>query len=899
MPEAANRVRVWLMASTRVSADDATVPVYAHPWNWATWQEEPRLLWMGHEKTTGSMGSAQFQLLRAIRADQHMPGPNRGIYQNRGTSTVDGLTRGVVPGAWVAITTAADPTTPDPDYPDELPPILDPDAIVWWGYLHAIDGRPLKGLDDEIGTVEAREVGHLLDAQQVRGWLAQGASAVPFPLRGAPWANLEGRAGQVIGNAKWNGSVVPGGCHLFAADPADCGTADAKIFTRWRLLQHLAQLAWVPGLPSATIACADGSEAPDPAPSTVAIAPYLNDPVERQALALDRLTYKGVLDLLVPEAHALSWEILPAIETWTIRIASAAASGYGMPEASVTIDYLLDSRYLDLRVLRSDEQLDEVTVEGGWVRWCFSLSYLDGTFDAGYDSTQRAAYDVATPEQRASPEHGDVYVRFVAKLDASGRLIVAATPGAGGATRFACPELSWDGTTLSVGTADATPYLPLTKLLCHLPWPVGLKADGTDGRTATQKALPTYEKVRLYHYDSGRPSTSQWTDLRATRNRLISETPEIDEDDRGGAAMRIQYQKPHALGQGTFTGTNNDGQPAVIDWRKLVATVAIDSGQRLSITLRRSELTEDQVRRRLPLREERFQCWMAQRNTVLGVSAGQPTRVTVANVGTTAYALRNDWAAAQRYLNRVAAWGFRPRQAVVLSLSGTALPTGFSLGAMVNTIIDMPGGDAAAVTRQVRTAIRSIRVTGGRQPRVDITTDYPPMPQVTGAAGGAGPSSGGAVSPSLGATVPQAVAQTQTAVRALRDETRRRVVVPGAPAAGPFPRYLRVEDGNELIGAASLLGLKTIALGSPITSVPTAVPVVGTTYADGLSAATDLDTGDVVWIASCAQEDGGTAQQDLTGDLPEGVPVLCVRSLSVPISGGGGTVAQVWLPWRV
>lgn len=905
MPEAANRVRVWLMASERVSADDALVPIYAHPWNWSTWQEEPRLLWLGHEKTTGSMGTAQFQLLRAIRADQHMPGPNRGLYQNRGTSTVDGLTRGVVPGAWVAITTSADPTTPDPDLPDELPAILDPDAIVWWGYLHAIDGRPLKGVDDETGTVEAREVGHLLDAQQVRGWLAEGASGGAFPLRGSPWANLEGRGGQVIGNAKWNGGVVPGGCYLFAADPADCGVTSAKVWTRWRLLQHLAQLAWVPGLPSATLACADGSEAADPAASTTAIAPYLNDPVERQALALDRLSYKGVLDLLVPEAHALSWEVLPAVQSWTIRIASAAAAGYGMPEASVTIDYLLDSRYLDLRRLRSDEALDQITLEGGWIRWCFSLSYLDGTFDAGYDSTQRAAYDVATPEQRASPEHGDVYVRFIAKLDASGRLIVAATPGAGGATRFACPALTWNGSALTVSTDDATPYLPLTKLLCHLPWPVGLKADGTDGRTATQKALPTYEKVRLYHFDSTRPSTSQWTDLRATRNRLIGETPEIDEDDRGGAAMRIQYQKPHALAQGTFTGTNNDGQPPVLDWRKVVATVAIDSGERLSITRTREaqtgvELEDSQIRRRMTLRDERFQCWLAQKNTVLGVSAGQPVRVSVADVGTTAYALRNDFPAAQRHLNRVAAWAFRPRQAVVLSLSGTALPTGFRLGAMINTIIDMPGGDAAAITRQVRTAIRSIRVTGGRSPRIDITTDYPPMPEIIGAPrGGVGPTSGGAISPSLGATVPQAIAAAQTEVRALRDETRRRTVVP-ASTPSTDARYLRVEDGNDLITASNLKGLKGIPVGGTgIEYVPTASPSTGNTYTDGLAVATDVDSGELVWIASKTKV-GAVETQDLYGDLVQGQPVTCLQAILLPIgSAAGTTFATVWLPFRV
>lgn len=120
---------------------------------------------------------------------------------------------------------------------------------------------------------------------------------------------------------------------------------------------------------------------------------------------------------------------------------------------------------------------------------------------------------------------------------------------------------------------------------------------------------------------------------------------------------------------------------------------------------------------------------------------------------------------------------------------------------------------------------------------------------------------------------------------------------------GPPPRsvvYLRVGDGNELIAAASpVLGLKTLDIGSPITSVPTAEPTLGTTYADGLTAATDLDTEETVWLASCVQESGGTAKQDLTGQLPEGLPVWCYRSFAIPISGGGGATALVWLPWRV
>lgn len=78
--------------------------------------------------------------------------------------------------------------------------------------------------------------------------------------------------------------------------------------------------------------------------------------------------------------------------------------------------------------------------------------------------------------------------------------------------------------------------------------------------------------------------------------------------------------------------------------------------------------------------------------------------------------------------------------------------------------------------------------------------------------------------------------------------------VPLRSAVIPRPTLLRVVGGNDIytLGGSTWKGIKYS--GTPFTSVPTAIPVHPTTYADGLGygylQANGFDIGSLVWICN-------------------------------------------------
>jgi hypothetical protein len=121
----------------------------------------------------------------------------------------------------------------------------------------------------------------------------------------------------------------------------------------------------------------------------------------------------------------------------------------------------------------------------------------------------------------------------------------------------------------------------------------------------------------------------------------------------------------------------------------------------------------------------------------------------------------------------------------------------------------------------------------------------------------------------------------------------------------PTPRTaIQVLGGNSLgtVAGVAYTGIKP--LGTSLTAVPAAVPTNGSTYADGLGYGKILDAAGVpqnpyVWIASKATPSGGSALQDYSGYLVTGCLITTVFSVLLPITGGGGTTAIVYLPHDV
>lgn len=109
-------------------------------------------------------------------------------------------------------------------------------------------------------------------------------------------------------------------------------------------------------------------------------------------------------------------------------------------------------------------------------------------------------------------------------------------------------------------------------------------------------------------------------------------------------------------------------------------------------------------------------------------------------------------------------------------------------------------------------------------------------------------------------------------------------------------------SGNTLlatIAGVQYKGIRKLTGIATITSVPVAVPVPATAYADGLGhgyIANDLgtETGSPVWIASAATPSGGTRQQDSTVLMLNGMNIVSSRSVQLPV-GAGPATATVYL----
>lgn len=882
MTEILTQPRVWIMLPE--GSEDLG---WRFPWDWSRWRQESRLIIDSDERTASSLGRAQFTMLRQTRRDP----AGFGVGRTRFTKYTDQ----VVSGAWIAVT-AGEPMTTNPASVNR-PPILNPAAIRWWGYIASIDNTPVRGVRDSTGTVQALEVGHLLDGQTVQGAGERHPSDTYSyrQLRRPPTANMERQGGQIVGNAVL-GKVATDDArevYLFAPTLALCGTAPENLWTRWRLLRHLLLVARPKGLPN--IEFPTGT-AVDPSPDTTTVPGYLNDTTISEVLDIWEETYRGAFDQLLPQGHRLGWRIeLPSsaadedLNRWVFHAAcTGSEAGFGLPSVSPIAINFNSGRDETLRFTDSSgEQPDEVAVEGGAIRFMVSVSYADSNLDRGWNVTQATAYDAATQEERSQPQFDDCYIRYQLNAAANNRLRLVETPGlASGGDLPMCQALQWDGTTLRLENEEVgyTPYLPSIALPSDLPWPIGLKGDGADARSAAAKASPGYLKPRLFYHLDG-----AWTDLLSP-NALINETPSLSFDDNG-AALRIAYRVAHALGGGSFAGADDGGEPGTLDWRNLVATLAIDSDQTVYVARRRlgiegetAKITFSRLRRRLVVRDPRLQCWIAMKGSVLGVNdAEEAVRVTASNEPSgRGYVLRNDYPAAQRYCNRLAAWAFRSRQAATITLIRPDVPESWM---QPLTVIGTVEDHTSEVVYDLYSAVRTVSRVWGDRPRITISTDLPPQPFAPGMA--VSPVGGGPVSAQLGGTVPQAVRRLQEDVRNIRDRSRsREVISPRGGAGATTLRTLRIIGGN-------LAALAVEGIGYAETVTPAAVydPDVTTVYPLGLGNAW-------LFIDGVRQPNRVLVRHEWIGDQ---TPLLSGRMVAVRSTGtlsfGGTDMTVYFMSW--
>lgn len=134
-----------------------------------------------------------------------------------------------------------------------------------------------------------------------------------------------------------------------------------------------------------------------------------------------------------------------------------------------------------------------------------------------------------------------------------------------------------------------------------------------------------------------------------------------------------------------------------------------------------------------------------------------------------------------------------------------------------------------------------------------------------------------------------------------RRDDRARLVLPKQLRAQQLASIV-IMQGNKVLDAdtyyGTIYGAKVPS--SAITAVPTAAPnpSAAGTYTDGLCGGTLFEgsSSSYVWVAIKVNT-GGADISDSIGTLIEGMIIQSRYRIQLPITGGGGAVADVYLPW--
>ncbi|MBA3588854.1 hypothetical protein [Methylibium sp.] len=735
-----------------MTATQVVVWVNASSWSSPSWQIVNRLIPETSDHSDGSMGRAVFRMLRSERNDG-------------AGDIVD--TFYPARGSYIAIARAGGSSPFD--------------SLLWCGQIVGIHPQPIQHDADEMGDVEAVELGSVL-AQTPVANLRQGTSSLlTEPLATNPTANLAGANGEIIGNMRAPASGIP----WFEAFPENCGAAG--VAARWNqlsLLRHVLTYA-----PAGTLVPPLSLSPGMPA----LLSLYLAN-AELEVVELDGLSIKDLIDLMVGTTRGMSWHIIPTSSGWTIWADSASDVGFGDFPAAYPLTATLNGNDADLALDTSGMDVyDAVEVLGAPIVCCGTMSPIDGSLGAGWVSltaykvgaSAQGGYAVLTVEGklarnravRRAPVLQDVLTRFqLMRYSPTTDLQCKSAAGVPtvGATQPLTPLVVWNGASTSVSpTQGSVLYLPTAKVLRNLPWPSGVSADGSDGRTDIAKGQPSYLLPVVLRYTTTGDAWVGWSDMLRPPSAKWP-IPTVSVDDRG-AAIRIEYDHPEVLAKGLWTGAaasefNPDLTTSygATDWQRLVVTVAVESGQRVKARVLRSGITEAQVRNVLRIERPDLHCWLMRAKTIIGLKGdGTPDEISADTF------TRDDHAIAQQIADQAAAFAFRPRTSGTITVTDPANPPAW---AAIGTLIDVAqeqrdGVDTVATT--LGSVVRGVRqVWNPRAPRLIVTTDYQ-----TAAVG-----NGQAVSVSLGGTVSASLQRTRMELGEVRRDVQRAPVSPGSPA---------------------------------------------------------------------------------------------------------------------
>ena len=745
------------------------------PWS-LNFIEEPRLIPLNATKGIRGSGSATFKLLRSYRDD------------GAGLTNMPG---NVVIGAYCCITIGT--------------ALFSFANVVWWGAIQTIQSIEFSGGIDTSGTVTASGIGHIIDGTTTN-LLAQAASGgAPTFLYNPPSFNLSTDAGEIIGNKVIDASGTP----VFASTSAACGT----FWSRSDGLSHILTFSPPDSVPAITLATSAG------------LTTYLSDTTVPEIFEPRGQTLGNLFDLFINRANGFSWDVYPnSGGGWTLYAFATndnLSSFDPLYPAQTPIDVdVTGSQVIEVGFSQSsDDQIDSVTVDGAPIVFCASVSNADGNLDLGWNTTQETAYRAGasamasyatlTPVQKAELNQQvreGASIRDVFELLTVDLTKNVSNPAGQGAssTNPLVPNLLYSNGVVTVDNSTTeTPYMPRTRLCRTLPWQIGIKADGTDTRTAAQKAQPTYLEPRLYIYNaSGSPQTYFDLMVESGYGEVARNAPCLSMDDRSpGIRVKFSPKEILALGHwtsgvdavcklsmgggstvsGLYADPSADPYGRCIKPELLVATVAYLSDQRITWTNYRPGVQAAGVRRNVTITAEHLQLWYIHAGAIIGIS---PT------TGADDYVLtntitRNDWPTVKHLCDLYAAFFFRKRTAAVVkyALPGN-LPGWCTIGTLLGQLIERNNTNGQTVVDvSAYTIVESISYDFGAMPSATIATSLPPAPNFGG--GAVSPSMGGTLSASLGTTPSLAIQRQQQISQQIKgDKQRQATQAPkGAPAS--------------------------------------------------------------------------------------------------------------------
>ena len=561
---------------------------------------------------------------------------------------------------------------------------------IFTGVINNISTSPIKGIDDETGSVSAvgmeeflrqRIIGH---SKMYHNSLLELRDIKRLP----PFNFQRDSDSSVVGNSFPIDDLTEK--YVFTNDLTAEFTAK---WTRYRIIKHLCEYCWDADLPPITIEFDNFGVSTDP----------LNKEMDESVNLLHR-TFLEAFDLILNETIGYKYTFVYDFANLEFILKVYPVSEDNYSGGSFPIQGL--TRDIEFRKT-IQPQYDAIHLIGSPIVACgtfYAANQTPGLTRPGQSLTPGWSDELATElvrgedppsdvedtaawldQWRKGPKFDPIFKRFLVYNSNNGLLCKSATFYS---TQQLTAKVTWNKLTstttvtdfVSSPTENYQPNYPALRALNSIPWYKGVKADGTDERDAEQKKNPELLPIQLWTVSHDGTTPEMYNLLSPADPTWSVATVKPLET---GPGFEVEYPYKETLALPYFDPTEDlyDDQNVVAvydplekddssDFRNICITGALVLDQHLEIYELRSGVTEPL--RILYLDRPDLQFWYVRKYTVISNNGETPQEVGVKDVIT-----RNNYPQAQELVDKVKAYAFRSRNEVALTYAGYEVPDQF------------------------------------------------------------------------------------------------------------------------------------------------------------------------------------------------------------------------------